>query len=265
MTRHSLLIAPLLLALVGLGGCTSLSRASQVVLDPSLPIGPPKDHATQVAFSINASPTLNGNPNSLDVADEQEGALEPSPYAVTLSAGDPYALTEKIGTLFEYLQAQFPAMSPVEMHDDGASDPVRSPLEESAPGSYDDPTVVLTLPRTTAVTSEPVATPIAIKILQLRDDSLLRNTVYQLLDQDPAKALRSTYIRGDDYLLRPGQFKYIPFEPIHAETRFVAVIGDYRGHENATWRQVLRIPPRGRQIMLSVLLNDTHIVLKEED
>ena len=74
-------------------------------------------------------------------------------------------------------------------------------------------------------------------------------------EQDPAKALRSTYIRSDDYLLRPGQFKYIPFEPIHAETRFVAVIADYRGHENASWRQVLRIPPRGRQIMLSVLVN----------
>ncbi|MGA9663174.1 MAG: type VI secretion system lipoprotein TssJ, partial [Pseudomonas alloputida] len=137
--------------------------------------------------------------------------------------------------------------------------------EESGPGSYDDPQVALTLPHTTSVASALVATPIAITILQLRDDSLLRNTVYQLLEQDPAKALRSTYIRSDDYLLRPGQFKYIPFEPIHAETRFVAVIADYRGHENASWRQVLRIPPRGRQIMLSVLVNDTHIVLKEED
>ena len=66
-------------------------------------------------------------------------------------------------------------------------------------------------------------------------------------------------------LLRPGQFKFIPFAPIEPETRFVAVIGDYRNQENATWQQVLRIPPRGRQIILSVLVNDTHIVLKEED
>ncbi|AFO46276.1 MULTISPECIES: type VI secretion system lipoprotein TssJ [Pseudomonas] len=265
MKPHPLLLASLLLALVVPTGCTSLSRMSQVAMDHSLPIGPPKDHPTEVAFSINASPTLNGNPNSLDVAAEQDSALEPSPYAVTLSAGDPYALTEKIGVLFEYLQAQFPAMSPVELDEGDESDPARSPLEESGPGSYDAPQVALTLPRTTSVASALVATPIAITILQLRDDSLLRNTVYQLLEQDPAKALRSTYIRSDDYLLRPGQFKYIPFEPIHAETRFVAVIADYRGHENASWRQVLRIPPRGRQIMLSVLVNDTHIVLKEED
>ncbi|MFF7066158.1 type VI secretion system lipoprotein TssJ [Pseudomonas sp. NPDC008258] len=265
MIRQPLWVAPLLVTVLGLTGCTSLSRMSQVVMDHSLPIGPPKDHPTAVAFSINASPTLNGNPNSLVVTTEVPTALEPSPYAVSLSAGDPYALTEKIGTLFEYLQAQFPAMSPVEMHEQSDSEPARSPLEENAPGSYDDPTVVLTLPRTATPAAEPVATPMAIKILQLRDDSLLRNTVYQLLADDPAKVLRSSYIRDDDYLLRPGQFKYIPFEPIHAETRFVAVVGDYRGHENASWRQVLRIPPRGRQIMLSVLVNDTHIVLKEED
>ena len=68
MTLHQLLIAPLLITLIGLTGCTSISRASKVMLDHSLPIGPPKDHPTQIAFSINVSPTLNGNPNSLDVA-----------------------------------------------------------------------------------------------------------------------------------------------------------------------------------------------------
>ena len=264
MTRHSFAIT-LMTALIGLTGCTSLSRMSQVLTDHSLPIGPPKDHPTEVAFSINASPTLNGNPNSLEMASELEPVIEPSPYAVSLSAGDPYVLTEKVGALFEYLQENFPAMSPVDMPVDDGEEPARSPLEESAPGRYDDPTVVLTLPHTTTVAAEPVATPMAIKILQLRDDSLLRNSVYELLDKDPAKALRSTYIRDDDYLLRPGQFKFIPFAPIEPETRFVAVIADYRNQENATWSQVLRIPPRGHQIILSVLLNDTQVLLKEED
>ncbi|CAI3805965.1 hypothetical protein GLGCALEP_03888 [Pseudomonas sp. MM221] len=131
MIRQSFLIAPLLVALLGLPGCTSLSRMSQVVMDHSLPIGPPKDHPTEVAFSINASPTLNGNPNSLVLATEADTALEPSPYAVSLSAGDPYALTEKIGALFEYLQAQFPAMSPVEVDEQDDSDPARSPWKKA--------------------------------------------------------------------------------------------------------------------------------------
>ncbi|EJD6677563.1 type VI secretion system lipoprotein TssJ [Pseudomonas aeruginosa] len=264
MTRQPFM-AGLLLALIGLSGCTSLSKIGQVVMDPSLPVGPPKDHPTHIAFSINASPTLNGNPNSLEVASEAEPVVEPSPYAVSLSAADPYVLTEKVGALFEYLEQQFPGISPLVLPVDDGDYPARSPMEESAPGSYDDPTVVLTLPRTTTVAAEPVATPMAIKILQLRDDSLLRNSVYELLDKDPAKALRGTYIRDDDYLLRPGQFKFIPFAPIEPETRFVAVIADYRNQEDATWRQVLRIPPRGHQVILSVLLNDTQVLLKEED
>ncbi|MEN5300967.1 type VI secretion system lipoprotein TssJ [Pseudomonas sp. TWI628] len=264
MTRHSF-VASLLTALIGLSGCTSLSKIGQVIMDPSLPVGPTKEHPTQVAFSINASPTLNSNPSSVKASAEQESALEPSPYAVNLSAGDPYLLTEKVGTLFEYLQLQFPAMSPVPMPMDDGDDLARSPMEESTPGSYDDPTVVLSLPRSTTVGSEPLATPMAIKILQLRDDSLLHNSAYDLLDEDPAKALRSTYIRDDDYMLRPGQFKFIPFAPIEAETRFVAVIANYRNKENSGWSQVLRIPPRGHQIILSVLLNDTQVLLKEED
>ncbi|KNX78278.1 hypothetical protein DA83_23715 [Pseudomonas sp. 250J] len=264
MTRHSLM-AGLLATLIGASGCTALSKMSQVAMDPSIPVGATKDQPTEIAFSINASPTLNSNPNSLQAATEQESSLEPSPYAVSLSAGDPYALTEKVGTLLEFLHEQFPAISPVELPEDEADEPARSPLEESTPGHYEESNVVLTLPRTTTVAPEPAATPMAIKILQLRDDSLLRNSIYELLDKDPAKVLRSTYIRDDDYLLRPGQFKFIPFAAIEAETRFIAVIADYRHQENATWSQVLRIPPRGQHIILSVLLNDTQILLKEED
>ncbi|MGK0160827.1 type VI secretion system lipoprotein TssJ [Pseudomonas mosselii] len=264
MTRHSLM-AGLLATLIGSSGCTALSKMGQVAMDPSIPVGATKDQPTEIAFSINASPTLNSNPNSLQAATEQESSLEHSPYAVSLSAGDPYALTEKVGTLLEFLNEQFPAFSPVELPEDEADEPARSPLEESTPGHYEDSNVVLTLPRATTVASEPTATPMAIKILQLRDDSLLRNSIYELLDKEPAKVLRSTYIRDDDYLLRPGQFKFIPFAAIEAETRFIAVIADYRHQENATWSQVLRIAPRGQHIILSVLLNDTQILLKEED
>ena len=137
----------------------------------------------------------------------------PNPYAVTLSAGDPYALAEKVGTLFEFLQEQYPAASPVELPEEEADLPLRSPFEHSTPGRYEDANMVLSLPRSTTPATEAVATPMAIKILQLRDDSLLRNSLYELLDKDPAKALRSTYIRDDDYLLHPGQFKFIPLPP----------------------------------------------------
>jgi len=245
-------------------GCTTLSRMSQVALDPSLPIGQPGDHPTQVAFSINASSTLNSNPHSLEPMPAWERAVESDPYASGPSAGDPNDLTE-IQTSLDCQQDRMPAPPSAVSDDAPPAIPARALSETGALGSYADTTVLLTLPRTAPVASEPVATPMAIKILQLRDDSLLRNSLYQQLDEDPAKTLRSTYVRGDDYLLRPGQFKFVPFAPLEPDTRFIAVIGDYRHQENATWRQVLRVPPRGHQVVLSVLINDTQLLLKEED
>jgi type VI secretion system protein VasD len=244
-----------------LSGCNSLNKIGQVLMDPSIPVGAPKDQPTEVSFSFFARPDINGNPRSHD-ASSVGGVLEPSPYAINLSAGDPRALTEKVEALLQHLQEQFPAMSPIPQ---AATEPLaRSPMEESSPGSYEDAAVYLTLPDLKPVSPEQIATPIAIKVLQLRDDSLLRTTVYQLLAQDPAKALRSTYVRDDDYVLLPGQFKFVPAEPLEADTRFIAVIANYNNQQNATWQQVLRIEPRGRKIALGVEISHTQILLKEE-
>lgn len=263
MTLRSLLVLPMLWAVIASSGCTLLGKMGQVIIDPSVPVGALGDQPTKVAFSLNASTTLNANPNSLEVP-EYAAAVAPTPYAVSLSADDLDALTERVGSLLAYLQAQFPHDSLATAHEDDNEVLARAALQESTLGRYENPTVVLDLPGPRPINTAPIATPIAIKILQLRDDSLLRNSTYLLLDQNPEKALRSTYIRGDDYLLLPGQFKFVPFEPLHADTRFIAVIADYNNQQDATWQQVLRIPPRGRQVVLSVLVDDTQILLKEE-
>lgn len=259
MKLRPLIIAALFLPLPG---CTVLAKVGQVLMDPSIPVGAASDQPTQVAFSLYASPTLNGNPRSLD-APVADAVLEPSPYAVSLTAGNPQVLTEKVEVLLAYLQEQFPTVSPIEQEQEQPTLP-RSSMEDSSPGTYDDPEVHLSLAQPQMVSAEQIATPIAIKIFQLRDDSLLHNTVYSGLEQEPAKALRSTYIRDDDYLLTPGQFKFVPFEAIDADTRFIAVIANYSNQQDATWKQVLRVQPRGRKVVLAVQINDSQILLKEE-
>lgn len=241
--------AALLLVLTATAGCTAMDKMVKVLKDPSIPVGAPEDVPTELAITIHVSPTLNGiadNGESAEAAD----VVEPGPYTVSLSADDPHALTEKVASLFKYLQVQYPESAPA---------------DESALGDYESPTARLERPEAAPSQGSQLASPIAVKVLQLRDDSLLLNSVYQQLELDPAKALRSTYIRGDDYLLSPGQFKFVPFEPIHADTRFIAVIADYRSLESATWQQVLRIAPRGRRIVLSLQVHDAQIELKEED
>lgn len=261
MTLHPLRVATLLLALGSATGCTALGKIGQVVMDPSIPVGALSDQPTEVAFSLHASPTINTNPHSLDATVPGE-AMEPTPYAVSLRASDPLALTEQVAGLLEHLEALFPAMSPVEPSDEQA--PAHSPTEHEGPGSYDAKDVRFDVAAPSQKATSSIATPVAIKILQLRDDSLLRNSLYTQLDQDLAKALRSTYIRDDDYLLAPGQFKFVRFEPIAADTRFIAVIAKFNDITNADWRQVIRIAPRGRQVVLAVTLDGTQILLQEE-
>ncbi|MBF8792368.1 type VI secretion system lipoprotein TssJ [Pseudomonas monteilii] len=257
MNRRPFMVVPLLLVLTG---CTALGKIGQVLMDPSIPVGAPGDQPTEVAFSLYASPTLNGNPYSLDAA--VSDAQASGTYTVSLSADDPHALAEKVEGLLEQLHEQYPALSLLTRVPEAF--PESADIEEGGLGQYRTPTADLSLPAPSSVPTAPIATPIAIKILQLRDDSLFRNSLYQLLDQDPAKALRSTYIRDDDYLLSPGQFKFVRFEPLDADTRFIAVVANYSNHEDAIWRQVLRIEPRGRKVVLGVQVNDAQILLTEE-
>lgn len=264
MTRRLLLIITLPLAFVGSAGCSTLGKLGQVIMDPSIPVGAPGDQPTEVAFSINVSPTVNGNPNSLEAPLVADVAFESSSYAVNLNADDPYVLTEKVTSVLSHLQDRFPALSPEVSERDTAEEQLHSIQGEDTPGSYHRPGVPLDLPSVQTEASEQIATPITIKILQLRDDSLLRNSLYQALRTDPAKALRSSYIRDDDYVLLPGQFKFVPFAAVNPDTRYIAVIADYGPQQGTTWKQVLRIPPQGRHIVLSLLVQDSQLVLKGE-
>ncbi|MNF12656.1 Type VI secretion lipoprotein [compost metagenome] len=56
----------------------------------------------------------------------------------------------------------------------------------------------------------------------------------------------------------------MPFEALDADTRFIAVIANYSNQQDTTWKQVLRVQPRGRKVVLAVQINDSQILLKEE-
>ncbi|MNE78666.1 Type VI secretion lipoprotein [compost metagenome] len=109
-----------------------------------------------------------------------------------------------------------------------------------------------------------VATPIAFKVLQLSDDSLLVNASPQALADDLKNTLGSTYIRADDYLLNPGQFKFIDLRALDEDTRFIAVIAHYHSSDVGQWKQRLRVEPKGRQYAVLVQLDAAQVSLKGE-
>lgn len=109
-----------------------------------------------------------------------------------------------------------------------------------------------------------VATPIAFRVLRLKDDSKLENVDPQVLRKEPEKALGNTLLAADDYTLAPGQFKFIEFAAVDEKTRYIAVVADFHDPNAERWHDVFRIEPRGRKYPLMVMLQDTRVAITDE-
>ncbi|MHA4977859.1 type VI secretion system lipoprotein TssJ [Pseudomonas extremorientalis] len=257
----NLRLGALLLACLTLGGCTMLGKIGQVIWTPSIPVGGPDDQPSRYSLSLHASDDVNQrliSTGTAPTADEEPGRL---PYNLNVQAASPQVLTDKVQTLLNHLYETVPAQSLLGF--EPAPTVPMSPLEGVLLGDYDDQGISLTTPLGNPALQH-VATPIAFKVLQLTDDSLLVNASPQALAEDLKKTLGSTYIRADDYLLQPGQFKFIDLRPLDGDTRFIAVIANYHNDEVGQWKQRLRVEPKGRQYALLVQLDAAQVSLKGE-
>ena len=252
-------LGTLLLACLTLAGCTLLSKVGQVIWDPSIPVGGPDEQPSRYSLSLHASDQVN--PRLISTGTAPEGDTSHSPYNLNVQADSPQALTDKVQTLLNHLYEAVPAQSLLTVE----PDPVvpMSPIEDTLLGHYDAQGVSLTTPWGNPAMQH-VATPIAFKVLQLTDDSLLVNASPQAMAEDLEKTLGSTYIRADDYLLLPGQFKFVDLRALDEDTRFIAVIANYHSAEVGQWKQRLRVEPKGRQYAVLVQLDAAQVSLKGE-
>lgn len=255
----NLRLGTLLLACLTLGGCTMLGKIGQVIWTPSIPVGGPDDQPSRYSLSLYASDNVNPRLISTGTALDEDASR--SPYTLNVQATSPQALTDKVQTLLSHLYESVPAQSPLSLE----PEPVvpMSPVEDALLGDYDAQGVRLTTPWGNPALAH-VATPIAFKVLQLTDDSLLVNASPQAMADDLKKTLGSTYIRADDYLLNPGQFKFIDLRALDEDTRFIAVIANYHSTDVGQWKQRLRVEPKGRQYAVLVQLDATQVSLKGE-
>ena len=255
----SLRLGLLLLAALALGGCTLLGKLGQVIIDPSTPVGGPDDQPSHYSLSLHASDNVNRRLITPGTAPAEQAAE--APYRLDIEASSTQALADKLQAVLEHLYENAPAQSPV--REEPAPEAQVSWVEESPLGDYQAAGVHLS---TSAQNLAPqlIATPVAFRVLQLSDDSLLISASAQALALDLKQALGSTYIRVDDYLLRPGQFKFIDPQPLDEQTRFVAVIADYHSDEVSQWKQLLRVEPKGRRYALLVELGQAQVELKGE-
>ena len=257
----NLRLGTLLLACLALGGCTMLGKIGQVIWTPSIPVGGPDDQPSRYSLSLHASDDVNQRLVSTGTAPTSDEEPGPLPYNLNVQAASPQALTDKVQTLLNHLYETVPAQSLLGF--EPAPTVPMSPLEGVLLGDYDDQGVSLTTPLGNPALQQ-IATPIAFKVLQLTDDSLLVNASPQAMAEDLKKTLGSTYIRADDYLLNPGQCEFVDLRPLDEDTRFIAVIANYHNDEVSQWKQRLRVEPKGRQYAVLVQLDASQVSLKGE-
>lgn len=107
--------------------------------------------------------------------------------------------------------------------------------------------------------------PITFKLVMLRDNSLLLSADRESLTSDLKYTLGKNYIDHDDYVLTPGQFKYINFERLDPDTRYIGVIANYRDDTLSTWKKVIKVEPTGAIYPLLVHLKRNEVDILTED
>lgn len=95
-------------------------------------------------------------------------------------------------------------------------------------------------------------TPLAFKIIQLKDDSLFKGADNETLVAKLKKTLGTTYLVHDDYEIEPGVFKFVEAEEIKNNTRFIAVLASYHDMEYAVTRAITRVKSRGKEYHILV-------------
>jgi len=176
----NLRLGTLLLACLALGGCTMLGKDRPSDLDaPPSRSAAPHDQPSRYSLSLHASDDVNPRLISTGTALDEDASR--SPYTLNVQATSPQALTDKVQTLLSHLYESVPAQSPLSLE----PDPVvpMSPIEDALLGDYDAQGVSLTTPWGNPALQH-VATPIAFKVLQLTDDSLLVNASPQAMADD---------------------------------------------------------------------------------
>jgi type VI secretion system protein VasD len=107
------------------------------------------------------------------------------------------------------------------------------------------------------------ATPLEVQVFELEDDSMFLSAGFDQLIENAKKNLKSNYISHRDYVLVPGQFKFVdPFE-VNKKTAYIGVMARFANPNRSDWKKVVRVLPTDKQYHLLIYLNDQSVQLDQ--
>ncbi|GAA0243827.1 type VI secretion system lipoprotein TssJ [Marinomonas primoryensis] len=108
-----------------------------------------------------------------------------------------------------------------------------------------------------------VASPIEIQVFELVDDSMFMSADFDQITEDYEKALKNNFIKSYDYVMTPGQFKFIDDFEINTETNYIGVMAKFSEPDLSEWKKAVKILNRGRIYHLLMFFNDYEVKLKK--
>ena len=109
------------------------------------------------------------------------------------------------------------------------------------------------------------ANPVEIAVYQLKDDGRFLSADFDLLHDDPKEALGKTYLDHDEFVMRPGQFKFARFFPVKEQAQFIAIVASYEDIDSIVWKAIARIEPTGGRYPLLVSLDKHGVSIQKEE
>lgn len=106
------------------------------------------------------------------------------------------------------------------------------------------------------------ASPVEIQVFELVDDSMFMSASYDQLKQDHKKALKSNFVKSYDYVLLPGQFKFVNPIEVDDETNYIGVLANFSDVELSEWKKAVKVLNKGREYHLLMLLSDYDVKLE---
>jgi len=103
------------------------------------------------------------------------------------------------------------------------------------------------------------ATPLEVQVFELEDDSMFLSAGFDQLIEDAKAALKSNYITHRDYVLIPGQFKFINSFEVDKNTIYIGVMARYADPNSSDWKKVAKIMPLNKQYHLLIYFNDQSV------
>ena len=85
------------------------------------------------------------------------------------------------------------------------------------------------------------ASPVIVRVYQLKGDAKFTSVDYFELNDDAAKALGPDLIKIEEYTLKPGESTVVGLS-VAGDAKFVGVVAAFRSFREAQWRMVVPAP-----------------------